>query len=134
MAVSAQFAATPRIAAGSVSTADTSRTAPSTVATVLTAGSAGTRIDNIDAVATGTTVASTLRLWLYDGTTYRLWQEVPVLAITPGSGIPVWTWSVSAAAQAERMPLVLPTGWSLRATINDATAGGINVIARGGDF
>jgi hypothetical protein len=32
------------------------------------------------------------------------------------------------------LPLVIPTGYSIRATINDTTAGGVNAIAYGGDF
>jgi len=40
---------------------------------------------------------------------------------------------LSTAGQPSFMPLWLPAGWSLRATVND-TQIGINVFANGGDF
>jgi len=44
MAAAPQFAATPRIGAVSIATAESSYTAPTNVGTVMTAGSNGTRI------------------------------------------------------------------------------------------
>jgi hypothetical protein len=134
MATAAQYAGVPKVGVGSITAGDTSRTAPSAAVTIFSAGTSGSRIDNVDCVATGTTVASVLRLFLYDGTTYRLWQEILVPANTPSASIPVWTWGMSSAGQGERMPLILPTLWSLRAALNDAMAGGVQVIARGADF
>jgi hypothetical protein len=60
-----------------------------------------------------------LRLWIYDGTNYRLWSETAVLANTPSSSVQVWSAAVSSAATSQSMPLVLPATSSLRATVND---------------
>lgn len=70
MSSTANYAATPLIGAGSTTTADTSYTAPAnaTVAVLANAPSGGARIDNIDAVTQGTSVAGLARLWTCDGT------------------------------------------------------------------
>jgi len=135
MATSAQYVATPRISFGAVTTADTSRTAPSTVVTIFTAGSSGSRIDQIDLVGIGTTTASMIRLFIYDGANYSLWKEIPTLAVTPSGTASVWMSSISSSINSDVLPLIIPSGYSLRATINDTqTSSGVNIIARGGDF
>lgn len=133
MATSAQYAATPAIGAALLTTADTSLTAPSTVGTVITAGSNGTRVDYIEVMGVATTTASLINLFLYDGSTYHLWQQVPVYAITTGTTTPSYQATLSSNGNANVMPLCLPSGWSLRATTT-VTQTGVKVIAYGGDF
>ncbi|MFM0101996.1 hypothetical protein PQR01_00410 [Paraburkholderia rhynchosiae] len=66
---------------------------------------------------------------------WNLWTEIPVSAITPSSTVAAFSSSLSSAQQTAQMPLYLPAGWALRASVNDAqTASGINVIAFAGDF
>lgn len=126
MASTPSFAATVRASAGTLATADTSRTSPTTVVTIFTAGSSGSRIDEVDIVATGTTTANVVRLWIYTGSTYYLLQEVIVTAVTPSTSQAVFS-SVLTFNN-----LMLPNGYSLRATTNNSE--GYNVIAFGGDF
>jgi len=126
MATTPNFAATPRASIGQLSTGDTSRTAPTSVATVFTAGSSGSRIDEIDITATGTTTSNVVRLFLYNGSTYFLLQEVLITAITPSASVPVYTTSITFNN------LMLPSGYSLRATTNNTET--YNVTAFGGDF
>ena len=133
MSTSAQYASTPKVGSALLTTADTSLTAPTTVGTVLTAGASGTRIDYIDIQGVATTVAGLINLFIYDGTTYRLWQQVPVIAVTSSTTSPAWQVSLSSNGNANVMPLTIPTGYSLRATATIAQTG-INVIAYGGDF
>lgn len=133
MATTAQYAATPKIGAALLTTADTSLTAPTTVGTVLTAGSSGTRIDYIEVQGVATTVSSIVNLFIYDGTTYHLWAQVPVLPITSSTTAPAYSATLSSNSNANIMPLVLPTGYSLRATTT-VTQTGVKVIACGGDF
>lgn len=133
MATSAQYAATPRVGAALLTTADTSLTAPTTVGTVLTAGANGTRIDYIDVQGVATTVAGLVNLFIYDGSTYHLWQQVPVIAVTSSTTVPAYMTSISSNGNANIMPLTLPSGHSLRATTSVAQTG-IKVIAYGGDF
>lgn len=127
-----KYVSEPALGAATLTTGDASRTAPTTVATLITAAAAGTRIDAVDFVALATTTATGVRLFLYDGTTYRLLLERPVLAITAAAGT-VWDAHFTTNNTPDIFPIVLKTGWSLRATVND-TQTGIGVIARGGDF
>ena len=133
MATSAQYAATPRIGSATLTTADTSLTAPTTVGTILTAGSSGTRIDYIDIQGVATTTASIINLFIFDGTNYILWTQVPVIAVTSSTTAPAFQATLSSNVNANLMPLILPTGHSLRATVT-VTQTGVRVTAQGGDF
>lgn len=126
MANNPSFAATPRVGLATVSTADTSRTSPSNAVTVFTAGASGSRIDEIDITATGTTTANMIRLWIYNGSTYYLIQEISVPAITPTTVISVFQ------SSSTYNNFMLQSGQSLRATTNNAES--YNVVAFGGDF
>lgn len=132
MAIQAQFAATPRCAIAQISTANTGRDGTGTIGTVFTAGASGSRIDAIDVTATGTTTAGMVRLFLHNGTTAYLWAELPVLALTPSATLPAWQAQITANTMSHLLPIVLPTGYSLRAATNNAET--FNVIAFGGDF
>ena len=133
MATSAQYASTPVVGSATLTTADTSLTAPTTVGTVLTAGASGTRIDYIEIQGVATTVASLVNLFIYDGTNYILWQQVPVVAITSSTTTPAFNAVLSSNVNANVMPLTLPTGYSLRATTS-VTQTGVRVTAYGGNF
>jgi hypothetical protein len=127
MSTTANYASTPRAALGQVSTANTARDGTGTIATIFTAGASGSRVDDIAIVATGTTTAGVVRLFINDGTNSRLWQEILVAAITPSTTVQVWS-----AVQLNQA-LLLPNGWSLRASTNNAETFNVNVT-RGGDF
>lgn len=133
MSTSAQYASTPKVGSALLTTADTSLTAPTTVGTVFTAGSSGSRIDYVEVIGVATTVASLINLFIYDGSTYSLWQQVPVIAVTTSTTTPSFVANLSSNNNANVLPLTLPTGYSLRATTTVAQTG-VRVIAYGGDF
>ena len=133
MSTSAQYASTPKVGSALLTTADTSLTAPTTVGTVLTAGASGTRIDYIDIQGVATTVSSLVNLFIFDGTTYILWQQVPVIAVTANNTSPAFSAYLSSNSNSNVMPLTLPTGYSLRTTTS-VTQTGVRVTACGGDF
>ena len=133
MATTAQYAATPRIGSANLTTADTSLTAPTTVGTILAAGASGTRIDYIDIQGVATTVTGIINLFIYDGTNYILWAQMPVIPVTSSTTVPAFQTTMSSNVNANIMPLILPTGYSLRATTSVAQTG-IRVTAQGGDF
>lgn len=133
MSTSAQYASVPKVGSALLTTADTSLTAPSTVGTVLTAGASGTRIDYIDIIGVATTTASIINLFIYDGTTYFLWAQVPVIPVTSGTTAVSYQAALSSNGNSNIMPLTLPTGHSLRVTTTIAQTG-IRVTALGGDF
>jgi hypothetical protein len=129
MAATPQFASTPKVGIGQLSAANTNRDGSGTVVTVVSAGANGTRIDAVTIEATATTTAGMVRLYLHDGANARLFDEVAVSAITPSGTV--------AAFSAQRLysatqPVLLPSGWSLRASTHNAEA--FNVVAFGGDF
>jgi hypothetical protein len=127
MATTPSFAATVRVGLGTLATADTARTGtPTNVVTVFTAGASGSRIDEINIIATATTTAGVVRLWIYNGTTYYLFEEILVSAITPSTTVATYNTTLTFNN------FMLPTGHSLRATTNNSE--GFNVIAFGGDF
>lgn len=133
MSTSAQYASTPKFGSANLTTADTSLTAPTTVGTIVSAGSSGTRIDYIDIQGVATTVAGLINLFVYDGTNYILWNQVPVIAITSSTTAPAFVANLSSNSNSNIMPLTLPTGYSLRATTSVSQTG-IRVTAYGGDF
>lgn len=132
MAIQAQYASTPKVGVGQISTANTNRDGTGTIGTVFTAGSSGSRIDMIDVQATATTTAGMIRLFVHDGTTAFLVAELPVVAVTPSATNPAYSQQLNTNTMTQFLPIVLPTGYSLRASTNNAEA--FNVIAFGGDF
>lgn len=132
MADKAQYAATPKIGIGQISTANTNRDGTGTIATIFTAGANGSRIDAVDLKAVGTTTAGMIRLFIHDGVNARLLSEVPVTAITPSGTLPSWESQLNTNTMTQVLPLLLPAGYSLHAATNNAET--FNVIALGGDF
>jgi hypothetical protein len=133
MAASAQYASTPKVGSALLTTDDSSLTAPSTVGTVITAGASGTRIDYINIQAVATTSSGIINLFIYDGTNYFLWTQVPVVAVTSSTTAIAYQAALSSNGNSNIMPLTLPTGYSLRATTS-VSQSGIRVTACGGDF
>lgn len=126
MATTPNFASTPRCSSVAISTADTSRTAPTNVGTLFTAGASGSRIDEIDIVAAGTSTANVVRIFIYNGSTYFLLQEILISAITPSASTVAFSTAITFNS------LVIPSGSSVRVTTNNAEA--YHVTAFGGDF
>jgi len=133
MSTTANYAATPKVGSATLTTADTSLTAPTTVGTIVSAGASGTRIDYIEVIGVATTVASLVNLFIFDGTNYILWNQVPIQAVTSSTTAPTYVANLSSNSNSNVMPLTLPTGYSLRATTS-VTQTGVRVTAYGGDF
>ena len=125
------FAIVPRAAVAAVSTANTNRDGTGTIVDIITGVAVGTKITSIALQATGDPADSIVTIFLHNGTSYFLYDEVdlgnPAAASTTVSGNRV-TRSYS--------DLVLPSAsWKLAAAITVAlTAGVINVFAFGADL
>ena len=105
---------------------------PSHAVLLATAPSNGCKVDEIDVNGTGTTSACVVTLWLYNGTTYFLWNTVTVSAVTPSTTVPPFA-SVLTPAN-----LVLPganssLAWSFYASCTVASMP-INVAVLGGSY
>lgn len=133
MAVTATpvFAQTPVLAIGQVATANTNRDGSTgTYTDLFTAGSNGARVEYIRVVATGTTTAGVVRLFLStdSGTTYRLWKEILISAITPSTTV-----EVAAGEYMPSRPLVLPaTSGRIRASTHNGET--FNVFIHGANL
>ncbi len=128
MAVTATpiFAQAVRHAAAAISTANTNRDGSGTVGTIFTANATnGSRVDRVDIAATGSTTAGVVRLFIHNGSASFLWKELLVTAITPSA-------TIAAFFAQIREELLLPAGWSLRASTHNAET--FNVHAFGSDF
>lgn len=132
MANNANFVATPNIEISQISTANTNRDGTGTIATVFTAGANGSRIDAINLKAVDITTAGMVRLYVSDGSNIRLLSEVPVVAVTPSATSPAWEAQLNTNTTSQILPLVLSTGYSLRASTHNANT--FNVITVGGNF
>lgn len=130
MSTAPAFASTPRNAIGQVTAANTARDGTGTVVTVFTAGAAGSKIERVRIQATGTTTAGVVRLFIHDGTNFRLLREVLVGAITPS--VTVEAFSANVDLSTPDQVIVLPIGYSLRASTNNAET--FNVFVVGGDY
>lgn len=125
------FASTPKIGAGTVSTANTNRDGTGTIATIFSAGSGGSRVNWIKLKATGDPADSIVNIFLHDGSTYFLYDAVDIGDPAAASAT-VDSYSNGPTAYDD---LVLPTSWSVRASITVAlTSGVINVIVGAGDL
>ncbi|MCX6057730.1 MAG: hypothetical protein NTW69_06235 [Chloroflexi bacterium] len=123
------FTLTPVTACVAIATANANRDGTGTIGTVLTAGANGTRIHRINLKATVTTTAGTIRLYIYTGAAYFLWREITNVAITVSATVPAWEYVIELFGESA---LVLPTGYSLRASTEKAE--NHNVVAEGGDY
>lgn len=128
MAADPSFANTPNVGLAQVSAANTNRDGTGTIVTVLTGGANGTIIDFVRVVATGTTTAGVIRLFLYDGANTRLLEEIIVPAITPSTTLKVFERTLSYLIS----KLLIPNGWELRASTHNAET--FNVVASGANL
>ena len=128
MATQTTFFATPVIASAVVpGTLDASLTAPTHVTTVATGAATGTMFSEVTFVGIGTTVAGRVNLFLFDGTTYHLYDQIMVNAVTPSTTLEVWR-QVNTYNN-----LILPNAtWTLVVTVMDTgNVSLVNVVALG---
>lgn len=136
MAASPQFAATPKIGQVALAaTADASLTNPVTSVSgaIVTGTTLGTRVNRIQVVATATTAAGIVRLFLHNGSAFiGLIAEVPVTAITPSATVAAFSSTLSDQINTDILPITLPSGFSIRATTSVAQT--FSVMIHGADL
>jgi len=112
---------------GQVTTANANLDGTGSVITIASAGTNGSLITQILFKAVVTTTAGMLRIFLHDGSNYRLHAEVDQTAATPSATVKAFT-----ATWVPAEPLVLPSGWSVRCSTSNTEA--VNVFVQGGDY
>ena len=130
MTTSPQFASVPRCMAAKLDTANLNRDGTGTIATLGSAGASGTKVERIIAKADGDPADCTIVYYAFDGSIYYVFDEWDIGNPAAGSG-------TAASYKEERSytDLVLPSGYSLRASITATpTAGKVHVSAWGGDL
>jgi hypothetical protein len=133
MASSASYVGTPKVGATTLTTANTALNGTGTLGTVITSGTIGSRIDSIQIISTATSTDTVINLFIFNGTTANLWQQIPLPAKTLSTTVASSNVNISTNINIDFMPLILPTGHSLRAATS-VTQTGIVVQAIGGDF
>jgi hypothetical protein len=134
MAATPAYASTPHNGSVLITSTETNTQAPTQAVVVFTAGASGSKIEEVVVESSFTSlvassVAGLVYLFLYDGSTYHLFDTVTVTAVTASTTV--------APFRASRVynNLVLLTGWSLRASQSIAgNAGYLKVHALGGDY
>lgn len=134
MATDPAFAATPNNGSALLGAAETNLQVPTTTSVIITAGASGTKIEEIDVQVTATTLVATsvaglVYLFLYDGSTYHLFDVITVAANTGSSTI------AGTRYRNVYSNLYIKSGWSLRAS--QSIAGNASLIkchAFGGDL
>jgi hypothetical protein len=129
MADSPAFASTPRCETAAVSAANTNRDGTGTIVAIATGAATGTKIEEVDVKATVTTTAGMVRLYLSldAGTTWRLYDEIPVTAITASA-------SVATFRQANTYTNLILRDASAKLGASTHNAEALTVVATGGDF
>lgn len=125
MAASPVFVGVPKVWQQALATANTARDGSGTTADILTAGASGSRIDRVRVVASSTTTAGVIRIFIYDGTNTYLIKEILVSAITPSATVAVWEADCD-------LNINLPATWHLKAATHNAET--FKIFALGGDF
>lgn len=113
-------------------TANANRDGSGTLSTILTAGASGTRVERVKFKATATTTAGMIRLYLHNGTSAFLIEELPVTAITPTASVETWESEILFGCAYPDYPLLIPATWTLRAAPHNAEA--FNALVVAGDF
>jgi hypothetical protein len=122
-----EFAVVPRIGNVSVATQDTSLTSPTNFGSLITGVATGTRIAEITAKVASGFAASIVRVFLYNGSSYFLYDEI-VLAAAASSNT-----AASQRVTASYNNLILPSSsWEIRVTTTIAQT--IHVTALGADL
>jgi hypothetical protein len=117
-----------------IGTAETNLQVPVNSVTVLTAGASGSKIEEIVVQASATTLVATtvaglVYIFLYDGSTYHLFDTIAVTAITASTTVAPFRLSKTYNN------LVLKSGWSLRASQSIAgNASILKIHCLGADF
>jgi len=139
MAINAQFIATPRAAVGNISTANTNFDGSGAgMVTVFTAGAAGARIESVAIQSTGTTTAGLVNIFVgtdaaaNTATNVHIYDQAAVTAVTPSTTVAPFTAVRGPNTNADKWPLILGPGQTLRASTTIAQS--FRVVAIGGDY
>ena len=124
-----------------LTTANTAKDGTGTVVTLFTAGADGARIERIRSRALGTNIATVLRIFINNGgsnavaANNALYAEMTIAATTLSETTALLTTNeFPNALDTTAMPIVLPPGYTILATIGTTIAAGLMVSAIGSTY
>jgi hypothetical protein len=129
------FTRTPVLGRAALSLANPNRDGTGTIVSVISGLTDGVRIDQIEVIATATTTAGMIRLFLSQngGANWFLWREIIVTAIVPSGVVAAFREVIDLSAALDDPPLNLAdTQMVLGAATQNAET--FNVFARGGSY
>jgi hypothetical protein len=127
MAANPAFISTARLGVASVSTANTAIDGTGTITDLITGVAAGTRVLEIAAQCSASSAAGLVNLFIYDGTTWTLFDQISISAATTSTTVK------GNRNNATYVNLVLPSAsWKIGCTTTIAQA--TRVYAFGGDL
>ncbi len=134
MSTNPNFASTPMVTGGVLTTGDASLTAPAVSVPVFapTGGAAG-MCERITVAKLATTTSSVLRIFRHNGTTFYLYCELQIAALTLAANTANPNVTLQAVDYPDLFPIAVPAGWTLKATIS-TTQTGLAVQGEGGIF
>lgn len=119
-----------RTAVVAISTANTNRDGSGTLSDAVSAGANGSKLQHIEITATGTTTVGVVRVYVFDGSAYKLWKEILVTAITPSTTVKVFEDSIDCSRRDNA--LYLASTQSLKFSTHNAE--GFNIAVVLGDY
>lgn len=134
MATAPAYAATPHAASALITGTETDLAVPTAAVSVFVGGTNGSKIEEIVVESYYTTLVSStsaglVYLWLYNGTTYFVWDVLTVTAVTASTTTPGFRLSKPYNN------LFVMNGWTLYAGQSvAANAAHLLVTAMGGDY
>jgi hypothetical protein len=120
MSVNATFPSAVNNGRANVSTGDSGVGTPSHSQLLITAATAGTVVKRVHGHARVTTTAGFARLWIVNGGTYYLREELPVAAVTPSTTQAAWNGDFTCATIVQ--PLQLQTGDTLHVSMENSNS------------
>lgn len=123
------FGLTQHVSLGELSVANTNRDGTGTVVDVFEATAFGSRPRAIKIVAKSTTTAGLVNLFIHNGTAWKFWTQVVVVAKVPSATVTAF----EAYVDPDELELLdLQTGWKIGAAPTQSET--FNVIATGMDY
>lgn len=135
MSASVNYASTPICGGGVLALASTSRTVPANPLTIFDPGASGGQCHRINIAPVGDVIQTVIRIFKYDGAIYKFLFSVQIGAAVLVGNTSEPCQTLQAVSNPDKFPIQLQAGWTLRAAMNDAQAGGgIQVQAEGAGY
>lgn len=112
----------------SISVANAGSDGTGTIVDTFTAGANGSWLSSLEITAQVTTTAGMVRIFIHDGSSWKIYDEVVVTAITKAASTAGFRYTYTPP----NAPLKLPAGWKVGTAPHNGET--FVIVARGGDY